>query len=279
MLSGLFLLWQIVDVYPARGIKTRLRSLWPDLLVLAMCLWMLWIADSSTALYSSLLGAIVFFGARLRLIRSNLSNLGWVLAGVALVMLVFTVSPGFRGVIAGLFGRDVTLTERTTIWENALKLETNPLIGSGFSNVWLTPRGAALASELGGLPHAHNGYLETYLNGGAISVLLLLAILISAGKNARNQLSQRSTVGYLFFSMFLAALFYNYTEVTFNRSSVVGMFLWLMSASGIAISSAPETEVLLTDVGTSSSFANVSALADDPPFLLRSSKSELSQLT
>jgi hypothetical protein len=59
----------------------------------------------------------------------------------------------------------------------------------------------------------------------------------------------------------------------------VGMFLWLMSASGIAISSAPETEVLLTDVGTSSSFANVSALADDPPFLLRSSKSELSQLT
>jgi len=80
--------------------KTRLRNLWPDLVVLAMCLWMLWIADSATALYSFLLGALVFFGARLRIIRTNFSNLGWIFAGVALLMLVFTVSPGFRGVIA-----------------------------------------------------------------------------------------------------------------------------------------------------------------------------------
>jgi O-antigen ligase len=268
MLSGLFLLWQIVDVYPVRGIKRRFRNLWPDLLLLAMCLWMLWIAGSATALYSFLLGAIVFFGTRLRLIRSNFSNLGWVLAGVALVMLVFTVSPGFRGVIAGLLGRDVTLTTRTEIWERALALKTNPLIGSGFFSVWLTPEAAPMVEEWH-LAHGHNGYLETYLNGGAIGALLLLAILISAGKNARNQLFERSTVGYLFFSFFLAALFYNYTEVTFDRTNPVGMLLWLMSTYGAAVSFSPETEGFLTGVGNSSSFANVSALADDPPSLAK----------
>jgi exopolysaccharide production protein ExoQ len=262
MLSGLFLLWQIVDVYPARGIKTRLRNLWPDLLVLVMCLWMLWIADSATALYSFLLGVLVFFGIRLRLVRTNFSSLGWIFAGVALVMLVFTISLGFRGVIAGLFGRDVTLTERTIIWENVLKLGTNPLIGSGFSSTWLTYYATPIVQDYH-LAHSHNGYLETYLHTGLIGVLLLLAVLASAGRNARRQLSQRSNVGYLFFSLFLVALFYNYTEVTFNRSNVVGMLLWLMSAYGVAVTSEQDKEVILTDVGKSSSFANIPALADE----------------
>ena len=260
MLSGLFLLWQIVDVYPDRGIKTRFRNLWPDLLVLAMCLWMLWIADSATALFGFVLGAVIFFATRLRLIRRNFRNLGWVLASVALLMLLFTVSSGFRETIAGALGRDVTLTTRTEIWERALELKTNPLLGSGFFSTWLAPEAASMVKEWGGLAHAHNGYLETYLNSGAIGVLLLLAVLVSAGKNAKRQLYQRSTAGYLFISLFLAALLYNYTEVTFNRSNVVGMLLWLMSASGAAISSGAEKEALPTDVGNSSSFATVSAL-------------------
>jgi O-antigen ligase len=277
MLSGLFLLWQMVDVYPARGIRTSLRNLWPDLLVLVMCLWMLWIAESATALFSFLLGAVILFGTRLRVIRSNFGSLGWVLAGVALLMLLFTVSSGFRGMIAGLLGRDVTLTTRTEIWERALELKTNPLLGSGFFSTWLTPEAASMVEEWGGLAHAHNGYLETYLNSGAIGVLLLLAVLVSAGKNAKSQLYQRSTAGYLFISLFLAALFYNYTEVTFNRSNVVGMLVWLMSASGAAIISAPEGEVVPTETESSSSFANVSALVGDESSL-RSSESEWSQV-
>jgi exopolysaccharide production protein ExoQ len=266
MLMGLFLLWQIVDVYPSRGIETRLRNLWPDLLVLGMCLWMLWIAESATALFSFVLGVVVFFSTRLRFIRRNFSNFGWILVGVALLMLVFTVSPGFRGVIAGAFGRDVTLTERTIIWENVLKLGTNPLIGSGFFSTWLTYRNAPIVQEYH-LAHSHNGYLETYLHSGWIGVLLLLAVLISAGRNARNQLSHGSTVGYLFFSLFWAALFYNYTEVTFSRSNVVGMFLWLMSAYGAAVTSNQEGELVLTNVADSSSFAALPALANDESHL------------
>src|ERR1017187_2732196 len=156
MVSGLFLLWQMVDVYRIRRLKTAFSKFWPELLVLMMCLWILWRAESATALSSFVLGALVFFATRLRLIRRNFSNFGWVLVGVAFLMLIFTVSSGFRGMIAVFLGRDVSLTTRTEIWERALELKTNPLIGSGFSSTWLTREAAPMVNEWH-LAHSHNG--------------------------------------------------------------------------------------------------------------------------
>ena len=229
MLSGLFLLWRVTDTYRFRGVGAYLRNLWPDLLVLMMCLRILQIAQSATSLSCFILGTAVFFAMRLRSIKANLGRLEWVLGGVVLVMFVFTVNAHFRELVTGILGRSETLTERTEIWEKALNLGTNPLIGSGFSSVWLSPKGAALVFEWGGLAHSHNGYIETYLNSGWIGVCLLLAVLVSAGRNATSQLSRGSKVGYLFMALFLAGLFYNYSEVAFNRSNVMGMLLWLMA--------------------------------------------------
>lgn len=241
MLSGLFLLWQIVDIYAARGIKRTLLNLWPDLAVLAMALWLLHLAQSATSFSCFVLGTVAFFAMRLRSIKANLGNLGWVLAGVAIVIFAFTVNAPLRELITGLLGRDSTLTERTEIWEKALQLETNPLIGAGFSSVWLTPKGIAMVWEMGGgLAHSHNGYLETYLNSGWIGVCLLFGVLVSAGRNATQQLSRDGRVAYLFISLFLVGVFYNYTEVALNRSNVIGMFLFLMSASGAALLSESE---------------------------------------
>jgi O-antigen ligase len=260
MVSGLFLLWQMVDVYRIRRLKTAFSKFWPELLVLMMCVWILWRAESATATYSFILGTVVFFGMRLRLIQANFGKLGWCLSGVALLMLVFTVSTGFRGMIAGFLGRDVTLTTRTEIWERALELKTNPLIGSGFNSTWLTHEAAPMVEEWH-LAHAHNGYLETYLNSGWIGICLLLAVLVSAGRNATSQLFGGSNVGYLFISLFLAGLIYNYTEVTFNRENIMGMVLWLMSAYGLmapAMSSEQAREVGVAGVPNS----NISALAE-----------------
>ena len=169
--------------------------------------------------------------------------------------------------VTSFFDRDVTLTGRTTIWGASLLLGMDhPWIGHGFNAFWLGDEGpSGQIRKLAGwdVPSAHNGYLETYLHSGWIGVLLLLGVLVAAGRNAKSHFSQRSSVGYLFISLFLAALFYNYTEVTFNRSNVVGMLLWLMSAYGVAVTSEQDREVILTDVGKSSSFANIPALADE----------------
>ncbi len=231
LVCGLFMLWQIVDMcgYPGKGVSVR--DVWPDLLVLFMCLWILATAQCATALSCFVIGAAVFFASRLDWVRTNLRRLSWCALGVAVLMLAFTAIPEFREVIANTVGRDVTLTGRTVIWEEVLKLKTNPLIGSGFASAWLTQGARNMVEEIGGsLSHAHNGYLETYLHTGWIGVCLLLTVLLSAGQNASRQLSARSVVGNLYMGLFLSGLLYNYTEVAFNTSNVIGFCLWLMAA-------------------------------------------------
>jgi exopolysaccharide production protein ExoQ len=231
MMSGLFLLWQIVDVYRQRGRRFTLLNRWPDLVTLLMSAWILTIANSSTALACFILGTTIFFAARLAWVKANLRRLNWCLLGLAILMLAFTVSTEFRGVIAGALGRDVTLTERTVIWEKSLELNTNPILGSGFFSTWLTKDAAEFVEEFH-LSHAHNGYLETYLHTGFIGVFLLLGVLVSAGRNATSHFSHGSSVGYLFITAFLTGLIYNYAEVSFSRSNALGLFLWLMAAYG-----------------------------------------------
>jgi exopolysaccharide production protein ExoQ len=231
MIGGLVLLWNIVDFggYPRGGGK--FKDNWPDLLIFGMCLWLLHKAQSATSAACLMLGALVFFAARLAWARNNIGRLAWCGLGVVLVMLAFTVLPGFRGVVAGVLGRDVTLTGRTDIWEAALKLPTNPLLGHGFDSTWLSPKGHALSEELG-IPHAHNGYLETYLNSGMIGVTLLLAVLLSAGRNVRTLLMEGGVAGYFFMAAFLSGVLYNYTEVAFNHGNIVGFLMWLLAALG-----------------------------------------------
>lgn len=233
MWSGLLLLWQIMDVYRRRGRSMTLRLLWPDLLVLSMSLWLLSLAQSSTSLACFILGVVILFGSRLQMAKANLKNVEWCFAGIAAVMLIMTLNPGFRGAIAGTFGRDADLTNRTEIWDWALHLGTNPLFGSGFSSTLLTFSNEPLVAQ-SHLSHVHNGYLQTYVDSGMIGVCLLLAILYSAGRNAVKQLSGHSAFGHLFLALFFSCLFYNYTEVAFDRSNTVGFLIWIMAAYGVA---------------------------------------------
>jgi O-antigen ligase len=152
----------------------------------------------------------------------------WCGFGVALFMTAFTASPELRGAVAQMLHRDATLTGRTDIWDSVLRLRTDPLIGTGFASVWLTPAGRALAQVLE-IPHAHNGYLETYLNSGLIGLVLLLAVIIVAGRRTLEQVAAGTTIGRFYAALLLSGLVYNYTEVTFNNNNIVGFSIWLIA--------------------------------------------------
>lgn len=234
MIGGLFLLWHLTDLSERMNIKGTLRKRWPDLLVLGMCIWILFKAHCETGFACFCLGALAFFGSRLNWTRRHLQQLGWVGLGVVAIMVAFTTLPDFRGAIAGLLNRDVTLTGRTVIWEAVLKIPTNPLLGHGFASTWLSPEGEAMANNFasaagGVLAHCHNGYLETFLDSGIIGVCLLLMVLVSAGRNAVGLLQTHPRLGYYFMASFLSGLFYNYTEVAFNHGNIVGFVLWLIA--------------------------------------------------
>jgi O-antigen ligase len=81
-----------------------------------------------------------------------------------------------------MVGRDTTLTGRTNLWAELLREPINPLLGTGYQSFWPGPRTEYFWAKYSFHPNqAHNGYLETYLNGGFLGVCLLVAMIVSAG--------------------------------------------------------------------------------------------------
>ena len=106
-----------------------------------------------------------------------------------------------------------------------MSLHTNPLIGSGFASTLLVPWIAAEAEEIG-LPHVHNGYLQTYVDTGMIGVFLSADRALQGGQKCHPPIvGEYHGWPSLFMALFFIGLFYNYTEVAFNRSATLGLFV------------------------------------------------------
>lgn len=229
MISGLFLLWRLAETYRHPANRERTVTMLADALILFMCLWLLVIARSATAISCFGLGTAVFTVSHFQWVKRNLGRLSWYIGGLILLSLLVLLIPDLRALVVGALGRDVTLTDRTLIWAAVLNSKTNPLIGTGFSSYWLRDDAFQLTTNWA-LTEAHNGYLEAYLNIGLIGVSLLFAVLFSAGKNAIRELSAGRPLGNFYLALFLSGVIYNYTEATFNVNHPIGFCLWLVAA-------------------------------------------------
>ena len=97
-----------------------------------------------------------------------------------------------RAFVAEALGRDVTLTGRTEIWQVVWTLANErPLTGWGLGSVWRasSPVGATVERAISYFPsHAHNGYLDTFLQTGAVGAVLLVLALLGALARGTRQL-------------------------------------------------------------------------------------------
>ncbi|HEY0784758.1 MAG TPA: O-antigen ligase family protein [Acidobacteriaceae bacterium] len=88
-------------------------------------------------------------------------------------------------VLAGLLGRDPSLTGRTAIWAQVwVAILRRPLLGYGFSAFWRGAKGASFDVVVAlrfVLFHAHNGFLEILLELGAAGLLLFVLSYLRAG--------------------------------------------------------------------------------------------------
>lgn len=107
-----------------------------------------------------------------------------VLLDIAIVL--FRIQERFAAAIASLFGKDATLTGRTDLWDQAIKMiGINPWFGKGNSYAlvqygWLTKQYWNNATQTMEDTYfvAHNQFLEIMLNGGIICLVLFFAIFI-----------------------------------------------------------------------------------------------------
>lgn len=221
MVGALFLLWDFLYPRPGSSRPKKKISIVLRLLVLAMCWHLLYIANSVTSILCAALGSGLLIAFRIPLLKRQ----PWRLEILALVVGVAAVIFDIKEDLLESVGRDPTLTTRTEIWPLLLQLQPNSLVGAGFNSFWAGERLKISQEQFGGIFQAHNGYLETYLNGGWIGVILLGAVVISAYCRIRRQMKEGVTQADIRFVMLIIAIVYNYSEASFNKIGI----LWLLT--------------------------------------------------
>jgi exopolysaccharide production protein ExoQ len=225
---GLFLIWDLIDAH-TWGEKKAYVDFWIRIGLLLMLFWLMDMAKSATSLICLIIGTVILLVLRLSFAKRKVKNLGiYILMACFIVFSIYFI-PGIMDWFVGLLGRDKTLTGRTDMWFDLLSEPINPILGAGFKSFWLGPGAERMWAKYYFHPvQAHNGYLETYLNGGIVGVVLLLAIILSAGNNLKKELLLGSSLGTFKVPVLIGTLVYNWTEATFNTMSLI-WFIFLVS--------------------------------------------------
>ena len=105
-------------------------------------------------------------------------------------------------------GRDETLTGRTKTWAELVPVvKSEPLLGFGFGSFWTTSR-----REFYEMSNAHNGYLDTLLDLGAVGLILYVVWFLICTRRFQRALAVDfgwASLGICFLVMELA---YNISE-------------------------------------------------------------------
>jgi O-antigen ligase len=222
LVCSIVLMWKLMEGRIHRDEPARIppKAL---LILLGIGLWLLIKADSSTALVTTMLGVgIIYAFSFPRFCRFVQSYEKTALVCAVIFVILNSMFNLVEFVVVDILGEDMELTGRTVLWKELLSEPINPLLGTGYGSFWLGPRAEPYWERYYWHPNqAHNGYIETYLNGGLIGdALLITAMLVSLWK-ARKLVYLDSALGRLQFAFVLTAILYNWTEAVYNRLHVV----------------------------------------------------------
>jgi O-antigen ligase len=216
MLFGLASLWRILETFREDESEGRVRSLIVHGIVLAMALWLFRLADSVTSFACFLIGTVLIVATSPGRIRRRAASVHLVMAMLVLFLIFGYFISGGTGLVQAM-GRDPTLTGRTALWDDILRMRVDPLFGAGFESFWLGTRIDKLWAVYWWHPsQAHNGYLEVFLNLGWTGVCLLAGVIVTGYRNVVRRFAGDPGTARLALAYFVIALLYNLTEAAFK---------------------------------------------------------------
>jgi len=218
-ICGIFLVWDFLDQRSKADKKIDKGVFLGRAVLLLMVIWLIIIANSSTATVCLILGIGIVYYLRPPNTSILIRYLGTF--SLILVLLVFSLSlfTSFLEILVSAVGRNTTFTGRTDLWGDLLKVPINQVFGTGYQNFWLGPHTKSIWENYAFHPNqAHNGYLEVYLNGGLIGLCLLVAMIISTGSKLKKELLSGSRLGGLYFS------FFTFTPKSFMQPRVMSIY-------------------------------------------------------
>jgi exopolysaccharide production protein ExoQ len=222
LVTVIFMLWDFLDALQTSRHSTDWVNIGARAAVLMTAWYLLVISDSATSLVCAVIGSMLLFLLGLAYFKRRPGRFEvW---GISVMVSLWVVNAGLglHEAFVQSLGRNMSLTTRTEMWPVLFRLQDNPLLGAGFDTFWAGERLVQSERALGALfLQAHNGYLETYLNGGAIGVGLLIVLLSVSYRRIRERLALGTLDARFRLAMLIVAIVHNFTEATFYKLSVV----------------------------------------------------------
>jgi O-antigen ligase len=195
-------------------------------------------SQSRTSLAYLLLASIAF-----PLVRSFQKNPSRrtrvVLAGALIFGVLATLTIFHWEDLVFSIGRDPTLTGRTELWALSLIwIREKPILGSGLEAFWGSYYGPAadfrIASGWLEAPHAHNAYLNLWLDLGLVGVVLAIGSLATnLGKAIKLLKETDGTVGMWPIVFFGITLAFSLTGGAFLARNDLNWILYISTAMGM----------------------------------------------
>jgi O-antigen ligase len=190
--------------------------------LLALGLWLLALSQSRTSMLALAAAVLLLLSPHLPVIRRLTPRLVPMLLGGAAVLAGLEALFEWTQPVVSDLGRDLTFTGRTEVWRELLALRTDPWLGTGFMSLWDDPNYRSRMPEWVAFS-AHNGYLEVYLAGGFIGVILLGVLLLSTGVRLHHALARPTPWAIAGVAIFAATLVANFSESHFACMTPVGL--------------------------------------------------------
>lgn len=214
---GLVLLWRLRSAYNDREDPNRKRRLLALGAVLAMAVWLLWTCNSMTSICTLSMASIVMLLSTRPTFRRRPALVHFLIGALLCCTIYALFSQSSGSLLTGL-GRDPTLTGRTDIWNAALGVRNNRLVGVGYESFWLGTRLEEMWEAIPGLRvnEAHNGYIEIVLTLGYIGAILLGILIATGYRNVLAGYRSDPEVASLRMAFFFAAITNALTEAAFR---------------------------------------------------------------
>jgi O-antigen ligase len=175
---------------------------------------------TAAALYVSVL-TLAAFAIRAAPTRLKRPGSVAVLVGTALAV---AITIRYRLFVFGLLGRSVEASHRTTIWEAVVDAAERRPQGWGFVGywpVWEQPYAGIIGNAGVFASHAHNAFLDSWLQMGIVGLALLVALVVQLEGNA-----------------------WRLVEASTSRSTYLPLG-WVLIAAGLFVEALTESRMLV----------------------------------
>jgi O-antigen ligase len=236
LVSGLFFVWNLMTMWRRNDIGSRKKEVALDVLFVSMIWWLMGKAQSSTSWAAFCFGSFLLCALGVAFVKRSQGKFDLhVLVAIGAILMT-SLFLDVQETVLGVLNRDVTLTGRTELWEELVGMVTDPVLGVGFHSFWLGERLKRLQEMYWWQPNeAHNGYLEIYLNLGAMGIVLFITLVIAAYRNCRKALVEGLESGRIRMVLLGVGLLYGVTEAAFRELSLMWFMFLLASVEWPAV--------------------------------------------